>query len=343
MAIQGSSALVELLVQEGVDLLVGNPGSTELALMDALGGDARLRYVLALQESIVLAVADGFAQATGRLAAVNLHAAPGLGNALGMLFNAKKAGSPILVTAGQQDQSALLSEPLLGDDLVTMARPLVKWSYEVRRLADLPRAVHRAATTALAPPRGPVFLSIPSDVLTESAELELGAPTRIGAGGRPDTAVLEEAVRLIGAARSPVIFAGDAVAQYGAHAQMIRFAELVGAPVYAEDLANTASFPTSHPLFAGTVARLGAAIRSVLDGHDLLVSIGADLFTLSLGGGPEPVPPGLPIVHVDVDPWQLGKNFPTAAALLGDPRLILPELCDALERVRPAAGLRPPR
>jgi benzoylformate decarboxylase len=119
----------------------------------------------------------------------------------------------------------------------------------------------------------------------------------------------------------------------------VRFAELVGAPVYAEDLANTASFPTSNPLFAGTVARLGGAIRSVLDGHDLLVSIGADLFTLSLGGGPEPVPPGMPIVHVDVDPWQLGKNFPTAAALLGDPRMILPELCVAVERVRRAAGI----
>ncbi len=137
------------------------------------------------------------------------------------------------------------------------------------------------------------------------------------------------------------------MAQCGAHAQMVRFAELVGAPVYAEDLANTASFPTSHPLFAGTVARLGAAIRTVLDSHDLLVSIGADLFTLSLGGGPEPVPPGMPIVHVDVDPWQLGKNFPTAAALLGDPRLILPELCIAVEQVRPGAevprpdGVRP--
>src|SRR5262245_9561668 len=140
MVIRGNFALVELLVQEEVELLVGNPGSTELALLDALSSDSRVRYVLALQESIVVAVADGFAQATGRLAAVNLHAAPGLGNALGMLFNAKKAGSPILVTAGQQEQSLLLSEPLLSDDLATIARPLVKWSYEVRRLADLPRA-----------------------------------------------------------------------------------------------------------------------------------------------------------------------------------------------------------
>ena len=153
---------------------------------------------------------------------------------------------------------------------------------------------------------------------------------------------MQQAARLIGTARSPVIFAGDAVAQCGAHAQMVRFAELVGAPVYAEDLANSASFPTSHPLFAGTVARLGGAIRTVLAGHDLLISIGADLFTLSLGGGPEPVPPGLPIVHVDVDPWQLGKNFPTAVAILGDPRLVLPELCVAVEEVRQAPESRAP-
>ena len=257
MVIQGNAALVELLVQEGIDLMVGNPGTTELPLMDALASDGRIRYVLGLQESVVLAVADGYAQATGRLVAVNLHAAPGLGNAMGMLFNAKKAGSPILVTAGQQDQSVLLSEPILGDDLATIARPLVKWSYEVRRLADLPRAVHRAATTALAPPSGPVFLSIPSDVLTDSAELELGAPTRIAAGVRPDRAALEHAARLIATARSPVIFAGDAVARCDAHDQIVRFAEMLGAPVYAEDLANSASFPTSHPLFAGTIARLG--------------------------------------------------------------------------------------
>ncbi len=342
MVIQGNAALVELLVQEGIDLMVGNPGTTELPLMDTLGSDSRVRYVLGLQESIVLAVADGYTQATGRLAAVNLHAAPGLGNALGMLFNAKKAGSPILVTAGQQDQSVLLSEPILAEDLTTMARPLVKWSYEVRRLADLPRAVHRAATTALAPPTGPVFLSIPSDVLTDSADLDLGAPTRIAVGGRPDPAALQQAARLVGTARSPVIFAGDAVARGQAQAQMVRFAELVGAPVYAEDLANSASFPTSHPLFAGTVARLGGAVRTVLADHDLLISIGADLFTLSLGGGPEPVPPGLPIIHVDVDPWQLGKNFPTAVAILGDPRLVLPELCVAVEEVRHQTGLQPP-
>jgi benzoylformate decarboxylase len=342
MVIQGNAALVELLVQEGIDLMVGNPGTTELPLMDTLGSDSRVRYVLGLQESIVVGVADGYAQATGRLVAVNLHAAPGLGNALGMLFNAKKAGSPILVTAGQQDQSVLLSEPILAEDLTTMARPLVKWSYEVRRLADLPRAVHRAATTALAPPTGPVFLSIPSDVLTDTADLDLGSPTRIATRVRPDPSAVEQAAHLVASARSPIIFAGDAVARAHAHGEMVRFAELVGAPVYAEDLANSASFPTSHPLFAGTIPRLGGAIRAVLSGHDLLISIGADLFTLSLSGGPQPVPPGLPIVHVDADPWQLGKNFPTSAAILGDPRMVLPEICEAIERVHQPGGIERP-
>ena len=126
-------------------------------------------------------MADGYAQATGRLAVANLHAAPGLGNAMGMLYNAAKAGAPILVTAGQQDTGIALTEPLLWADLATLARPLVKWSTEVGRVADLPRTVHRAAKVALTAPTGPVFVSIPGDVLTADATgVDPMAPTRIG-------------------------------------------------------------------------------------------------------------------------------------------------------------------
>ncbi len=164
--IAGKRAFLELLRQEGVELIFGNPGTTELPLMDALAVEEGIGYVLGLQEAAVLAMADGYAQASGRLAVVNLHVAPGLGNAMGMLYDAKKAGSPLLVTAGQHDQSFTFSEPLLWDELPRLAEPLVKWSAEVRRLQDLPRAVHRAAKTALAPPTGPVFLSLPGDILT---------------------------------------------------------------------------------------------------------------------------------------------------------------------------------
>src|SRR6187402_771959 len=140
--ISGKRAFLEILKQEGVGVIFGNPGTTELPLMDALAVENDIKYVLALQEAVVMAMADGYAQASGKLAVVNLHVTPGLGNAMGMLYDAQKAGAPILVTAGQHEQSFNATEPILWADLPTIARPLVKWSSEVHRLADLPLLVH---------------------------------------------------------------------------------------------------------------------------------------------------------------------------------------------------------
>src|SRR5437660_4308103 len=180
----GKRAFLELLKQEGVTMMFGNPGTTELPLMDALAVDNEMRYVLALQEAAVMAMADGYAQASGKLAVVNLHVAPGLGNAMGMLYDAQKAGSPILVTAGQHEQTFNVTEPILWADLPTIARPLVKWATEVHRLADLPRLVHRAAKTALAPPTGPAFLALPTDLLIADGAADRTAPTRTAASPR---------------------------------------------------------------------------------------------------------------------------------------------------------------
>src|SRR6266852_8426447 len=129
--ISGKRAFLALLKQEGVDLMFGNPGTTELPLMDALAVESGLRYLLGLQEAAVVAMADGYAQASGKLTVVNLHAAPGLGNGMGMLYDAQKAGAPILVTAGQHDQGFNVTEPILWADLPAIARPLVKWASEV--------------------------------------------------------------------------------------------------------------------------------------------------------------------------------------------------------------------
>jgi len=327
----GKRAFLELLRQEGVEYLFGNPGTTELPLMDALVDAPGLTYVLALQEAAVVAMADGYAQASGKLAAVNVHVAPGLGNALGMLYDAQKAGAPLLVTAGQHDQSFNFTEPILWADLPPIARPFVKWSAEVRRLADLPRAIHRAAKTALAPPTGPVFLSLPTDVLNAEGELELGRPTRVAPRLRGDRAAVEAAADLLAHAERPLLMAGDAVAQSDAHAELVAVAELLGAPVYAEGIPSTASFPASHPLFRGTFVRLAPAIRQLLSEADLLFSVGGDLLTLSLPYDQEPMPPDLPIVHLDADPWELGKNYPARVAILGDPKATLPELAAAIE------------
>ena len=331
----GKTALLELLKQEGVRMIFGNPGTTELPLMDALAGEHQLRYILALQEAPAMSMADGYAQASGQCAVVNLHAAPGLGNAMGMLYDAQKAGSPILVTAGQHEQRFNFTEPLLWADLPSVARPFVKWSEEVRRLQDLPRAIHRAIKTALAPPMGPVFLSLPGDILTASADLELGTPSRVALGG--DTGAIGRAASIIGRARSPVIIAGDAVPQGGALSELVALAEAIGAPVYDEGMASRAMFPSSHSLYRGALVRLPAAIRGMLMQHDLLVSIGADLFTLSLPGEVESMPDGMPVVHLDTDPWELAKNYPEQVSILGEPKVTLPELTLAVQAARSVA------
>jgi benzoylformate decarboxylase len=326
----GKRAFLELLRMEGVEFLFGNPGTTELPLMDALAVEDKPRYILGLQEAVVMAMADGYAQASGKLAAVNLHVAPGLGNAMGMLYDAQKAAAPLLITAGQHEQTFNVTEPILWADLPVVARPFVKWSSEVTRLADLPRMIHRAAKVALTPPTGPVFLSLPGDVLNAEADLDLGRPSRVARGLRGDAEAIGQAARLLAAAESPVIIAGDAVAQSGAHAEVVALAELLGAPVYLEGVANTASFPTSHPLFRGPINRLAHLIRAALEPHDVMLSLGGDLFTLSLPSEIEPIPEKLKIVHIDVDPWELAKNYATEVAILADPKTAAPDLAAAL-------------
>ena len=187
--ITGRSAFLALLKDEGITHLFGNPGTTELPIMHALKEHPDLTYVMGMQESLVVAMADGFSRASGKLVACNVHVAPGLGNAMGSLYNAKFTGTPMILTAGQQEQGHGLTEPLLYDPLVPMAEPLVKWAVEVTRLEDLPRIVRRAAKVAMTPPTGPVFISLPGDILNTEAGIDLGASTRIDTRDTPSDAV----------------------------------------------------------------------------------------------------------------------------------------------------------
>jgi benzoylformate decarboxylase len=322
----GKRAFLDLLKQEGVTVMFGNPGTTELPLMDAFAVEHDIRYILGLQEAALMAMADGYAQASGDLAVLNLHVAPGLGNAMGMLYDAMKANAPVLVTAGQQDLEYIVTEPVLTADLPTLARPFVKWAAEVHRAEDLPRYVHRAVKTALAPPTGPVFLALPGDVLKNDADIDLLEPTRVAPRLRGDAAAVAAAADMLAKAERPVIIAGDAVAQSRAHKELIALAEAIAAPVYTEFVPNTASFPASHPLYRGSMTRSQAGVREVLDRHDLLFSVGGDLFTWSLPSAIDPWPAGLPLIHLDTDPWQIGKNYPAQVAILGDPKATLPEI-----------------
>ena len=277
----GKRAFLDLLKQEGVEIMFGNPGTTELPLMDAFATENELRYVLGLQEAAVMAMADGYAQASGKLAVVNLHVAPGLGNAMGMLYDAQKAGSPILVTAGQHEQSFTATEPILWADLPT--HRAARWSNGRPRCIGSP--ICRGS--CIAPPRPrwrrrPARSSsrCPATSCEPTATSICSAPTRVAPRLRGDRAAVEAAAAdLLAEAKRPVIMAGDAVAQSRAHAELVELAELLGAPVYTEFVPSTASFPASHPLFRGAMVRLAPEVRKVLDQYDVLFSVGGDLFT----------------------------------------------------------------
>jgi benzoylformate decarboxylase len=258
---------------------------------------------------------------------------------MGMLYDAYKAGAPVLVTAGQHDQTFNVTEPILWGDLPPIAKPLVKWSAEVHRVEDLPRMLRRAITTALAPPRGPVFLSLPGDILEAEADLDLGASTRIASRVRADAQAIEAAAALLAASQRPLILTGWDAAQSGAQAEIAALAEMLGAPVRMESVDNTAPFPTAHPLFRGHITRLEPSIRAILEQHDVLFSIGGDMFTLSLPSNTTAVPDTLKIIHLDSDPWELGKNYPEEVAMVGDAKATVAELLKALA-ARMSAGDR---
>jgi benzoylformate decarboxylase len=204
MAKTGIHAFLEMLADRGVDTLFGNPGTTELPLSDALVDQSRIRYILGLQEVPVMAMADGYAMASRRLGVVNLHISCGLGNAMGMLYNAFREGTPLLVTAGQQDRRLKFQEPILWGDMVSVVRPWTKWAVEVERVEDLPSAVRRATQLALSPPTGPVFLALPLDVqMADASRLDLSPCAALQARVRPPVAALAAAAGVGGAAPHP--------------------------------------------------------------------------------------------------------------------------------------------
>ena len=341
--ITGRSAFLALLKDEGITHLFGNPGTTELPIMHALKEHPDLTYVLGLQEAIVVAMADGFSRASGRLVACNVHVAPGLGNAMGSLFNAKFTGTPMILTAGQQEQGHGLTEPLLYDALVPIATPLVKWAVEVTRLEDLPRIVRRAAKVAMTPPTGPVFLSLPGDILNAEAGIDLASSTRIDTRSRPSDAVLNALAKRLLKAERPVIVVGDEIVKSGALDAAAKFAATLGAPVYQQSVAYGAHFLSEHACYMGGLSRDQKQVRGLLSQYDLLIALGTDPVRMSVWSEVEPLPDNMPIVQIGLVDWDMGKNYPAEMAVradLGETLVVLAPLLAKLGGNRLAAKAR---
>ncbi len=322
-----------LMRAHGMTTVFGNPGSTELGLF--LGWPDDFRYVLGLQESVVVGMADGYAQATGNASFVNLHSAAGVGHAMGNIFTAFKNRTPMVITAGQQARAILPFDPFLHSAQATeLPKPYVKWSVEPARAEDVPLALARAYHVAMTPPRGPVLVSIPADdwaVPTEPVEAR-----RVSRHLRPDPALLAEIGDALDAARRPAIVVGAAVDRDGAVARAVHLAERHQARVWVAPMSGRCSFPEDHPLFAGFLPAMRERIVSLLDGHDLVVALGAPAFTYHVEGHGPHLPAGARLVQLTDDP-QTAAWAPVGTSVIASLGLALDDLL-----ARPTRPGRPP-
>jgi benzoylformate decarboxylase len=314
--------VLDILRDEGVTHVFGNPGSTEMPLMDALVDAPDIRYVLGLQEATAVGMADGWALASGRTAFVNLHAMGGLGNAMGVLVASKASETPLVVTAGQQDTRHLMTEPWLSGDLVALAEPVTKWAKELRRGEDVGQALRRAFAIARTPPSGPAFLSLPMDILDHEVHgptPPASSPPRFGAS--PDAARLAEKLAAFDPDRVVVLLGDDLPA--AASAGLVEFAEAGGFPVWGTQLTSRTAFPSAHPSWAGVLKPDFADMRARFKAAQAIVLVGGRAFVAYPYRDAEPVPEGVPVMHIADNPEAFGREHAAAMALLGDINLTL--------------------
>jgi benzoylformate decarboxylase len=326
-----------LLRRHGITTIFGNPGSNELPFLQDFPSD--FRYVLALHEGAAIGMADGYAQATGRTALVNLHSAAGTGNAMGGFANAWNAHTPLVVTAGQQVRAMMGIEPLLTNiDATTLPKPLVKWSCEPARAEDVPLAVSRALNLSALPAQGPVYLSIPYDDWDTPAEpesLRLLKRAVVAAGALDAVATAGLGARLDRSA-NPVIVLGPDVDAARASAHAVRLAERLKAPVWIAPSAPRCPFPTTHPNFRGLLTAGMADICRQLTGHDLVLVAGAPVFRYHQYEPGSLLPPGAELIQITCDADEAARA-PMGDAFVGDVGLILAALAEKVsDASRPA-------
>jgi len=317
----------DLLRKLGLTTVFGNPGSTEETFLKNFPDD--FTYVLGLQEASVVAMADGFAQATGKPALVNVHTSAGTGNAMGSLIAAYKGNTPLIVTAGQQTREMVSCDPYLTNkDATLLPLPWVKWAYEPARAEDVPAAFMRAYAVAMQPPAGPVYLSIPLDDWDKPA-LGPAVVRTVSHRVSPDAERLREFAARMDAAQNPMVVFGPEVDRAGGWDAGVAFAEKFGAPVYSGPLGDRTSFPERHPLYRGPLAMTIAGITEAIRGHDLVIVIGAQVFRYYPYVAGEYLPEGSDLLQITADP-EVSGAAPVGDSLLGDPLLALEQLTDLI-------------
>ncbi len=329
----GRFAIVEQFLADGMRYMFGNPGTVEQGFLDALWDYPGMKYILTLQESIAVMAADGYARATQKPTLVQLHSSPGIGNAVGALYQARRGHSPLVVIGADSGLKYMNMDAQMAADLVAIMEPVTKWSTMVLDPASLLRVLRRAIKIAATPPMGPVYVCLPADIL-DAPVVEQVYPTSIPSTRvSPAPELVQQAAQMLADASRPIIFVGDGVAYSGAQAELARVAELLGAEVWEAD-SGELNLPYDHPLYQGMTGHMfGKNSLPITSKGDANLVVGTYML-------PEVYPelgdiyaPGAKVIHFDLNGYEIAKNHPVSLGVVADPKLSLDALAIALDKL----------
>ncbi|MEH1969425.1 thiamine pyrophosphate-binding protein [Nostoc sp.] len=329
----GRFAILEQFLADGIHYMFGNPGTSEEGFLDAIREYPDLKYILTLQESVAVMAADGYARATKKPALVQIHSTPGLGNAIGALYQAYRGHSPLVVIGGDAGIKYQAMDAQMAGDLVAFAKPVTKWSTMVMEPSSLLRVLRRAIKIAATPPMGPVYVCLPVDILDAPAVEEVRPTSIPSTRVLPDEELLKTAATMLASAHKPMIFVGDGVAYSSAQDELTRVAELLGAEVWEVD-AGELNMSHAHPLYQGMTGHMfGYQSRPITSRGDVNLVCGTYLL-------PEVFPElgnifasGAKVVHIDLNAYEIAKNHSVDLGLVSDPKLTLAHLAKVLSAV----------
>lgn len=334
--IPAKEALLRQLHADGVSVIFGNPGSVEESFLAAVRAFGKIEYVMGLQEASVAAMADGYARVARKPAIVQLHSAVGLGNAVGVLYEANRSHTPMVMFAGETYSDLQAFDGFLAGDLAEMVRPVTKWSARVTHASQLLRLLRRAYKLAATAPQGPVFLSLPMDVLDDLVDADIVPTSPVDTGAACSAEAAEAIARHLVAAKAPLLLIGDGVGLSGAVAEVRALADLLACPTYGVDFAElNAAF--TDPMFMGLLGHgFGDGNVAITTAADAVLAVGTPLFPELFPSRHPYFQPGAAVMQIDQDPWEIGKNFPVAVGVRADPKPSLALVIAAAQRLLPA-------
>ena len=330
----GNFKVIEQFLADGMNVMFGNPGTVEQGFLDAMASYPEMKYILNLQESVAVLMADGYARASQKATLVQLHSSPGIGNAVGALYQAKRGHSPLVVIGGDAGVKYMNMDAQMANDLVAMMAPVTKYATLVTDSKSLLRTIRRAVKIATTAPMGPVYICLPMDVLDEINEEEVFPACVPSTRVLPDQTWINEVAETLVSSETPMIFAGDGVAYSQATEELTELAELIGAEVYGVEFGDVL-MDSTHPLYQGSTGHMfGESSFPITSKGDVNLVVGTYML-------PEVFPrlegiyaPDAKVIHIDLNAYEIAKNHRVDMGVVADPKLTLQALIDQISLIQ---------